>query len=357
MPRTPPPRWTRDNRMLLALGTALGGALTGLYALALRARSLTPAAATNRILLFALLYVVVLLLLVLLFVLVRAGAKLLIESRKGVFGSRFRVRIVTTHVGLALLPIALLVLPTTGLLQRSVDFWFQPPVQDTMRAGRAVVDLVRERGAANERRAAARLEAGLSSARSDDERLALFGTIRETYGLDLVELRPESEGVPALAVTSPRWPVREVRDPGPEWIADARARGLSRRIEPLSSGGQIARTLVPVPGGTLVLSSYDPPAEAASLRDLSRATSTYAMLEAERSSLEALQLLFFLLLAFLVLLAAVWAGLLLSRRVTRPIGQLVESARRVGEGDFEALVEVEGGDEIARLSGAFNEMT
>ncbi|MFI5121002.1 MAG: sensor histidine kinase, partial [Thermoanaerobaculia bacterium] len=121
--------------------------------------------------------------------------------------------------------------------------------------------------------------------------------------------------------------------------------------------GQAGRTVVSLPSGLLVVGTFDPPAEAEPLSQLSRATSAYAMLKAERAQLEAVQVLFFLLLAFLVLLAAVWVGLLLARRVTRPIAALAASARRVGAGDFDALVEVEGGDEISALSRAFNSMT
>ena len=90
---------------------------------------------------------------------------------------------------------------------------------------------------------------------------------------------------------------------------------------------------------------------------LSRATSAFAQLEAERTSLQAVQVLLFLLLALLVLLAAVWVGLLLARRVTRPIAALAASVRRVGAGDFDTRVEVEGADEIATLGRAFNAMT
>ena len=90
---------------------------------------------------------------------------------------------------------------------------------------------------------------------------------------------------------------------------------------------------------------------------LSRATSAFAQLEAERTSLQAVQVLLFLLLALLVLLAAVWVGLLLARRVTRPIAALAASVRRVGAGDFDTRVEVEGADEIATLGLAFNAMT
>jgi two-component system nitrogen regulation sensor histidine kinase NtrY len=353
-PVLPGRRWARDNRILVAIALALGAALAGGYALVLRTRNLAPVAATNRVLLFVLFYIVVVLILALLFVLVRSAAKLVVESRRGVFGSRFRVRVVASYVGLALLPITLLVLPTTGLLQKSVERWFAPPVEETVRAGREVADLVRARAAALERRTAERLAPRLAAA-SEGGLVALLSFAREESGVDLIEWR--RPGRPAVAVSAPRWPLRDVNDPGADWLADARARGLSRRLEPTRDGGQVGRTVVALPSGFLVVGTFDPPAEAEPLRQLSLATSAYAMLKAERAQLEAVQVLFFLLLAFLVLLAAVWVGLLLARRVTRPIAALAASARRVGAGDFDALVEVEGGDEISALSRAFNAMT
>jgi two-component system nitrogen regulation sensor histidine kinase NtrY len=353
-PVLPGRRWARDNRILVAIALALGAALAGGYALVLRTRNLAPVAATNRVLLFVLFYIVVVLILALLFVLVRSAAKLVVESRRGVFGSRFRVRVVASYVGLALLPIALLVLPTTGLLQKSVERWFAPPVEETVRAGREVADLVRARAAALERRTAERLAPRLAAA-SEGGLVALLSFAREESGVDLIEWR--RPGRPAVAVSAPRWPLRDVNDPGADWLADARARGLSRRLGPTRDGGQAGRTVVALPSGFLVVGTFDPPAEAEPLRQLSLATSAYAMLKAERAQLEAVQVLFFLLLAFLVLLAAVWVGLLLARRVTRPIAALAASARRVGAGDFDALVEVEGGDEISALSRAFNAMT
>ena len=354
VPPVPPYRWTRDNRILLAIGLALGAALAGGYALVLRTRDLTAAAATNRVLLFVLFYIVVVLILVLLFVLVRNGIKLVLEARRGVFGSRFRVRVVAAYVGLALLPISLLILPTTGLLQKSVERWFAPPVENTIRAGRQVADLVRARAAGLERRTADRLLPRLASTPEKDL-VALLSAAREESGVDYLEWRRAAG--PPVAVSSPRWPVREVADAGPEWVADAKARGVSRRIEATRDGGQTGRSLFSAPAGTLLVGTFEPPEEAEPIRDLGRATSAYAMLKAERASLEAVQVLLFLLLAFVVLLAAVWVGLLLARRVTRPIGALAASARRVGAGDFDALVEVEGGDEIGALSRAFNAMT
>jgi two-component system nitrogen regulation sensor histidine kinase NtrY len=354
VPPVPPYRWTRDNRILLAIGLAFGAALAGGYALVLRTRELTAVAATNRVLLFVLFYIVVILILVLLFVLVRSGVKLLLDARSGVFGSRFRVRVVAAYVGLALLPISLLILPTTGLLQKSVERWFAPPVEATIRAGREVSDLLRARAAALERRTADRLLPRLAAAPEKDL-VGLLSAAREESGVDYLEWR--RPGAPPVAVSSARWPVHDVNDAGADWIADAKARGVSRRIEATRDGGQTGRSLFAAPTGTLLVGTWEAPADAESIRQLSRATSAYAMLKAERASLEAVQVLLFLLLAFLVLLAAVWVGLLLARRVTRPIAALAASARRVGAGDFDALVEVEGGDEIGALSRAFNAMT
>ena len=176
--------WARDNRVLIGIGLLLGAALTGIYALVLRSRALAAPAATNRVLLFVLTYIVVVLILALLFVIGRSAVRLLLDARRGVFGSRFQVRIVLTNVGLALLPIALLILPTTGLLQRSVDVWFAPPVTQTIESGREVVEIVRRRAAERELRVATRLAASLPEARGDTARLARLAAAREESGLD-----------------------------------------------------------------------------------------------------------------------------------------------------------------------------
>lgn len=353
--RTP---WQKDNRILAAIAAVLGTVLSTLYALFSRTQTLSPSMTTNRVLLFVLFYIVAILILALLFVVGRSAIKILLESRKGVFGSKFRSRVVVTHIGLAFLPIAVLLMPISGLIQRSTEYWFEPPVVQTVRAGRDVSDLLRERTARLERQAAAALAARLGTALDDATALGLLAEAREISGLDFLEWRREPAPVRLpLAVSSPRWPVREVSNPDAEWLNEARERGLARRIEPLPSGAQVSISVLRFPQGFLLAGTYEPQPEAAVIRDLARATSTYAMLQAERASLQAIQILLFLLLAFVVLLAAVWAGLLLSRRVTRPIALLAQSARLVGSGDFTVRVDVDSQDEIGTLATAFNTMT
>lgn len=55
-------------------------------------------------------------------------------------------------------------------------------------------------------------------------------------------------------------------------------------------------------------------------------------------------------------LLAVGAGVLISRQVTRPVGQLVTAAQRVVEGDFTTPVRVSARDEIGLLANVFHLM-
>lgn len=80
-----------------------------------------------------------------------------------------------------------------------------------------------------------------------------------------------------------------------------------------------------------------------------------------RNQLDWLQVTFsvvFVALALLLLLAAVWYGMIFAARLTTPISRLVAAAERVRGGDFSARVEgEEGRDEMGMLSRAFNRMT
>ena len=48
--------------------------------------------------------------------------------------------------------------------------------------------------------------------------------------------------------------------------------------------------------------------------------------------------------------------MLVARRITRPVRQLVAATRKVSEGQYTGRIEVGGGDEIGELAGAFGQM-
>ena len=86
--------------------------------------------------------------------------------------------------------------------------------------------------------------------------------------------------------------------------------------------------------------------------------SDYEAAAVERSRIQILSLILFGVVALIMLLAAVWAGLYFATRLGVPLGQLITAADRVSTGDLNARVEERiDFEEIASLARAFNRMT
>ncbi len=64
----------------------------------------------------------------------------------------------------------------------------------------------------------------------------------------------------------------------------------------------------------------------------------------------------FVTVTLLILISATWLGLYLAKRITRPVQQLAEGARAIGEGRLDVRLEPESGDELGSLVEAFNMM-
>ncbi|MFV0245707.1 MAG: ATP-binding protein [Qingshengfaniella sp.] len=94
------------------------------------------------------------------------------------------------------------------------------------------------------------------------------------------------------------------------------------------------------------------------LDDTQQTASFYQRLERERGRMLFEFGLLYLGFALILILAAIWLGLWLAERLSRPIGRLASAAERVGAGDLGVQVREErGDDEIATLGKVFNQMT
>lgn len=89
-----------------------------------------------------------------------------------------------------------------------------------------------------------------------------------------------------------------------------------------------------------------------------QAAKEYSALESGYSRLQVTVTLIFIIVGFVMLLAAIWFGLVLASQLVTPIAALVEAAERVRGGDFTARVPVSSGlDEFEILARSFNRMT
>lgn len=89
-----------------------------------------------------------------------------------------------------------------------------------------------------------------------------------------------------------------------------------------------------------------------------KAVQEYTSLEGRQSRLQVLITAMFMAVAILLLLAAIWGGLVFSQSLVTPIGALISAAEQVRDGDLSVRVSAVGdSDELAMLGAAFNDMT
>jgi two-component system, NtrC family, nitrogen regulation sensor histidine kinase NtrY len=155
-------RRRKDGRFILGMLTLLLLSLTAIYYLLQSSRDLPSALVTNRVLLFVLWYINVILILTMVLVLARNLFKLAMERRNRILGSKFKSKLVATYIGLSLVPVLLLFLYATELLQQSVDRWLAAPVREVLHHGQSVatamLEMVESRTLQDARAIAADLE-------------------------------------------------------------------------------------------------------------------------------------------------------------------------------------------------------
>ncbi len=360
-------RRRKDARAIVGVLAALLLVLAAVFYLLQRGRDLPQALVTNRLLLFVLWYANVVLILAVLFVLLRNVFKLLVERRHRILGSKFKIKLVASYVGLSLIPVLLLFALAAELLQGSFDRWFNAPVRPVLEQGSAVAQALYARIEEDGLRSAERALAEVDAFDLDDpaQRPRLARRLRQLLPELEVDLLAVYQGREFVqAVVDPRAGLPDLPEPGRELLEEA-ARGGSaaRRQEPPGGRGRLLLAAAADPGDRLELTTVVVAGElldpelARQSEALVQGAQTFRQLEVQKDDLRASHLLIFLMMTLLILLASSWVGLYLARRVTVPIQALAEGTRRISEGDLGHRVEVEADDELGVLVTSFNRMS
>ena len=338
-------RYHKENRFLIAGFVFLMGLSAGAFYLLQRAKESSPEELTNRVLLFVLWYLDISLILILSFILVRNLVRLAVERRTGVLGSRFRTKLVLTYVGLTFVPVILIFLIATNLLQGSIDRWFSAPVETILRGGAQVTVQVRElvEDRLQRQAVAAAEELGNGAGRPDLIRLQhLLGVdmVALYEGGDLEEAVADPRRIPA-SLPPLRWDELPPSD-----VRSERWRGglLIRAWSPIGNEGRV------------VVGNMLPRELLFHLENAIAADASFQEMKRSQGTITATTILVFLAITLLLLFATVWIGLYLSRRFTEPLLAVAGATQRVAEGDALEEVDVPASDEMAVLVSSFNAM-
>lgn len=325
-----------------------------------------PRTAQETFLLLSISTVVFLAFVIFALILARILLKLYAERRQNMLGSRFKTKLVVAFLGLSLVPVCFMFIFAYGLLNRSIDKWFGIPF-DLVR--RDASEIVNQLELQSEQRALdasehlafnARLQDGLAKA----DRAAVDSVLgRQVRGLNLLWAVCLDRNGAIFAQSGLSIPTREALlhlFPG---LAAGRlpAEGATGRI--MASGTEIFAAAQRVEAtnsdelGTVALARALPLNIKAIADQIQTEAQHYDQLSRERKALQRMDLMILLLLTLIILFAATWFAMFLSKQVTVPVQALAQATHEVSRGNLEWQIPVRADGELESLIRLFNDMT
>lgn len=320
----------------------------------------------GNIVFFLLININIILLGLLVFLVVRNLVKLVVERRRGMLGARLQARLVVAFVGLALVPSVLLFMIAGGLLRRSFDRWFDSKVESALQGSLEIGQTYYQNSANN----------AIFYARQLSERMTAEGLVdpprvadlkkfvqakQREYNLGTVELFTP-DGQPFVVVFNNEVPTGVTIQPEGEFLNRA-LRGLEVTRTQAFGEGDVIRGGVPIYGrdkriiGVAVVDYYVPKSISKRAIQISQSYEQYKYLTFLKAPVKNSYLLTMLLITLVIIFAATWCGIYLSKGITVPIQKLAEGTHQVAQGNWDYKIESGGDDEIGVLVDSFNHMT
>ncbi|WBH16574.1 sensor histidine kinase [Sphingomonas radiodurans] len=277
---------------------------------------------------------------------------------------RLHVRLVALFSMLAAVPMVLVTIAASLLFQYGVQFWYSDRARGVFENAttltRTSYNQILQRWEEATVTMATDVAQELEERPIDDPRFGAF-LFQQTY------FRSLSEAL--LFQVSPRGELQTLAFVNPydldlarQVSAGAVGRLRSGQRSVVTVTGDRIQTVTRLPGSTqmfLYAARVTDPKEMTTQTE--RAEAALANYRALLVRARTLQVRFnaaLLLLSLLIVGVAVWIALAVADRLVRPVGELVDAARRVERGDLAARVaETKERDEVGTLANAFNRMT
>lgn len=324
----------------------------------------------NNILIFALINLNVLLVLFVLFLVLRNLAELFFERRINRLGNKLKTKLIASFLSLTLIPTILLFFVALQFVSTSMDYWFNASVEDSLTESLQLAQsLLREKeeqvtlmskGIA-ERMTDLDISSYTSETISDTlENILSFNPINGPDSLGLItndkNLEISVRGPQLRSTLLPKIPLN---------ILDRVREEHSREtlVQEMQSGDLVSCIAeVQIGNGSLgkailITSLLVKSDQLARMTTISQGIEDYRQLKHFKEPFKFWLLIILLIVTLLVIFAAIWFGLYISRGITEPLEKLVLATRRVADGDLEFVMERDSNDEMGLLVDSFNKMT
>ncbi|MBI5694292.1 MAG: PAS domain S-box protein [Nitrospirae bacterium] len=299
----------------------------------------------------------ILLLLVLMLLIGRQLVKFYFERKESRFGAGFRTKLILAFVGLSVIPAAMLFFVASTMLSGGVKFWFGPKVENTVKNSVELVESYRDDRKASALHFADVLAERLSASGGDKAgAMRIADTGKGEFGLDMVEVYAPDGKLVASSGGSPDGMA------GQEFIVRAMR---ERRLSASDTSGEreVVRGAAVFagpdgkPAGLVVTGMYLSPGVSENAAEIAAFSKEYRNLRTFKNPLKESYMLSFGLVTLVIVFAALWFGLYMSKGITVPISTLAEATHRISRGEYDFQVDIDATDEIGVLVDSFRRMT
>lgn len=343
----------RNSRLFLVLGGVLFALLlAAVITLGSLRVPFEPRTWGEKIVLFAVNTFIVAALLVFGLILGRALVRLWMERRAEQLGSRFKTKMVLGAMAVSLLPLVFLFFISYALMNRTLNRWFPQELEDANSQALGLLSELSRLEYSRLQSLADRAVASVPAATSDDFALALTPAAR-------FAARQGAEGIWAINSSGISVPVADpfalpvIVDPTLQFQSALPNGGEFWE----SRSGYFIAARAPLGSGFLFVARRLPSDFLARYKNVELQTAAYSVENQGIRTFKRQILLTLSLFTVLLLFAATWSALYLSKQVTIPIQALAEATGEIAAGHLDTQVYVKAQDELGILVRSFNKMT
>jgi len=282
-----------------------------------------------------------------------------IEHKKGLAGARLHVRLTVLFGALAVIPSILMATFSLLFFHFGLQSWFSNQVNQALNESLSVArSYLEEHKRVIERDArlmAYDLDQNKGNFQDDPYSFSTYLTVMsELRSLREVIVFDANHNILGRSLLTLALEFETL----PQWALDQAKRGDVSILT--NERNDRVRALVKLPSAPLAylyVGRFVDPKVLDHLKKTEDAVKSHQSLEKSRHSIEITFILIFSLVALLLLLAAIWIGLIFAGNLVRPISRLIAAAEKLGHGDLSVRVlEGKKNDELGSLNKSFNQM-
>jgi len=356
---------TRRNREIIIIFIIIG--LIALLSLARTNISSINLPPPSNMVIFTLISLNVVLLILVIFLVTRNVAKLVLERKRGVLGTKLRTKLVAAFVTLTIIPTMVLFFTSILFLNRSMEGWLSSEVETAIEESMNVANIYYKEASADAIHYASSISNEITERRLlKEENLQILQSLLHEkmalFRLSAVEIF-SAQGEELVKIVSPEIGIMSM--PSPEsGLVQSAMEGKTMSIVVSTGNADIIEGIVPIKSSfnpkdvvaVLVADYYIPESLSGRMGIIRSSFTDYIQSLRLKGPIKTNYIIILTSVALLVIFSAVWFGLNISKGLINPIEELVEGTQRISRGDLGFYIDVQSNDELGLLVQDFNAM-